>query len=120
VPFQPVNSRSTTAQYTLSVNSLRATAQIGVDVRVARDVAFNERIKATLAFEAYNLLNRQTATVVNTIGYVAVPQYGSGLTTGALSGVLMPVPGLGTGLASQGSADGTNARRCQAELRITF
>jgi hypothetical protein len=120
VPFQPVDSRSTSSQYTLSVNSLRTTAQFAVDLRVARSVSFNDRIKATLAFDAYNLLNRQTATIVNTIGYVATPQYGSGLTTGALSGVLTPVTGLGNGLASQGTADGTNARRCQVELRIAF
>jgi hypothetical protein len=120
VPFQPVNNRSTSTQYTLSVNSLRTTAQYGLDLRVSRSVPFSERVKGIFAFEAYNLLNRQAATVVNTIGYVSTPQYGPGLTTGTQSGVLTPVSSLGAGLASQGSADGTNARRCQLEFRIAF
>jgi hypothetical protein len=32
----------------------------------------------------------------------------------------VPIPGLGTGTASGGFPDGTNARRAQVSLRVTF
>jgi hypothetical protein len=38
----------------------------------------------------------------------------------ATNGVLTPTAGLGAGRASQGFPDGTNARRAQVALRVTF
>lgn len=107
VPFDPVNSLSLGSQYT-------------VNGRLARTLSFGERIKATVAFEAFSILNRQFATAVNTIAYLSVSPIASGLINGPHFGTLMPVPGLGTGIASQGYPDGTNARRAQLAFRIAF
>jgi len=107
VPFDPVNSLSLGSEYSLSA-------------RLARTFAFGERIRATLGFEAYNILNRQYATAVNTIAYLSVAPLAPNLINGPRFGTLLPVPGLGAGIASQGFPDGTNARRAQVVLRIAF
>jgi hypothetical protein len=107
VPFEPVNSLSLGSQYT-------------VNGRLARSFSFRERIKATVAFEAYNILNRQFATAVNTIAYTSAAPLASGLVNGPRYGAMMPVPGLGAGIESQGFPDGTNARRAQVAFRVAF
>jgi hypothetical protein len=56
---------------------------------------------------------------VNPIAYVSTEQYVQGSTVNQV-GVVKPLPSAGTGIASHGSLDGTNARRCQIELRISF
>ncbi len=95
VPFWPTNS--------LDVDQIYR-----VDARVSRSLPFGERVKAYLNFEAFNAFNTITNTSVNTQAYVA-----SG-------GVLRPTANLGTGTASQGFPDGTNARRAQVSLRVVF
>ncbi|MBI4877411.1 MAG: hypothetical protein HY822_22515, partial [Acidobacteria bacterium] len=95
VPFWPVNS--------LDVDQLYR-----VDARVSRSLPFGERVRAYLNFEAFNAFNTITNTSINTQAYVA-----SG-------GVLRPTANLGTGTASQGFPDGTNARRAQVSLRVVF
>lgn len=107
VPFDAVNSLSTGAQYT-------------INARLARTFSFRERIKGTVGFEAFNLLNRQYATTVNTIAYLSVAPLPAGLINGPRSGSLLPVPGLGAGVAAQGFPDGTNARRAQIAFRLAF
>ena len=107
VPIDPVNSVSLGSQYT-------------VNGRLARSFTFRERIKASVAFEAFNILNRQFATSVNTIAYLSVAPLAPGLINGPRSGSLLPVPGLGAGVASQGFLDGTNARRAQVAFRVSF
>jgi hypothetical protein len=59
-------------------------------------------------FEAFNAFNTQYNTAVITTAYTA-----SG-------GVLKPASGVGSGNQSQAFPDGTNARRCQVALRLTF
>jgi hypothetical protein len=107
VPFQPVNSLSTGTQYT-------------IDGRLARTFSFGERIKGTVGLEAFNILNRQYATMVNTIAYLSVSPLNPGLVNGPRAGILLPVPGLGAGIASQSYPDGTNARRAQIAFRLAF
>ena len=107
VPFDTVNSLSLGSQYT-------------INGRLARSFSFRERVKATVAFEAFNVLNRQFATAINNIAYLSVSPLAPGLVNGPHTGMLMPVPGLGTGIASQGFPDGTNARRAQVAFRVAF
>jgi len=95
VPFQDVGSLRTGAQYV-------------VNARVAKVLPFTDRIKGILMFEAFNALNNQYDTSLNTIAYTAT------------LGVLRPVAGVGTGNAADGFPYGTNARRAQVALRIVF
>ncbi len=90
------------------VNSLRNGAQYVVNARVAKVLPFTDRIKGTVGFEAFNVLNNQYSTSLNTIAYTAT------------AGILRPVPGLGTPTAADGFPYGTNARRAQVTLRIVF
>jgi len=90
------------------VNTLPIGAQYNVDARVTRQLPFTERLKGILMFEAYNALNHQNNTSVQTTAFQAV------------SGVIRPVPGLGTPDASYGYPFGTNARRLQLALRLVF
>jgi hypothetical protein len=101
------------------IGSLHTAPQYNLDARVARTFPINARFKGTLAIEVFNLLDRQSATVVNPIAYVSTEQYVQGSTVNQV-GVVKPLPSAGTGIASHGSLDGTNARRCQIELRISF
>jgi hypothetical protein len=95
VPFLPVNSAKTDPEYF-------------VNARISRAIPVNERVRASLLFEAFNLFNTQYNTGINTTAYTA-----SG-------GILKPQAAFGTGNASQAFPDGTNARRMQAGVRIEF
>lgn len=79
-----------------------------VDARIVRSLPFSERVKANLMFEAFNAFNTQYNTAVLTTSYTAV------------GGVLKPLANIGNGTQSQGFPDGTNARRMQVALRLTF
>jgi hypothetical protein len=69
---------------------------------------FTERVQGMVAFEAFNLLNRQSTTMVNNVAYVAT------------AGVLRPVQGVGDPTAADGYPYGSSARRCQLVFRVTF
>ena len=94
VPFYPVNS-------------LHMSPEENLDARLARTISFGERVKATVLFEAFNVLNRQWTTGVNTVAFVAV------------NGLLKPVAGVGAGNASA-VYDTSTARHCQLALRLVF
>ena len=79
-----------------------------VDARLERQLPFNERVKGKLIFEVFNIFNMMYNTSVSTQAYTAA------------AGVLTPNASLRTGTASQGFPDGTNARRAQVALRVTF
>jgi hypothetical protein len=101
VPFLPIGSLNVDQIYT-------------VDGRITRTFPITERVKLNLAFEAFNMFN----TIHNT----SVQQAAYSVNAG---GILKPVLTngvslLGTGSASQGFPDGTNARRCQVAGRVTF
>jgi hypothetical protein len=95
VPFYPVAS-------------FRSGTQDNWNLRFTRALPFTERVKGLLMFEAFNLLNSQPITGVNTIAFTAT------------SGVLHPAPGVGTGNAAVGYPYQTNARSCQVAFRVTF
>jgi hypothetical protein len=78
------------------------------DARLTKIVPFRERWQLHLNFEAFNILNHVSNTAVNTVAYEAK------------DGVLRPVARLGEGVASQGYPDGTNARRAQVSVRVTW
>lgn len=95
VPFWPVNSLNIDREYR-------------VDARLVRSLPFTEKVRGQLMFEGFNVFNTQYNTSVNTSAYIAS------------KGILTPVSGLGTGNQSSGFPDGTDARRCQVALRVTF
>jgi len=102
------------------ISTLKTQPQYGLDMRVSRTLPFTERIKGTVMFEAFNVLNHQFATTLNTIGYTGVTSLPPGAVSGPLSGVLKPVIGLGEGIGAQGYPDGTSARRVQVAFRVVF
>jgi hypothetical protein len=91
-----------------AVDSLRTGAMYNWNARFTRTVPFTERIKGSLMFEVFNILNSQWTTGVNTLAFTAV------------SGVLKPVPSVGLGNTSASYPYGTNARNCQLDFRVTF
>jgi outer membrane receptor protein involved in Fe transport len=98
----------------LPVGTLDVDQTYSVDARVTHIFPVTERVKLNLAFEAFNAFN----TIHNTSVQTAAYSVNSG-------GILKPVLTnglslLGTGTASQGFPDGTNARRCQVALRLIF
>jgi len=90
------------------INSLSLGDIHVVNARLTRNLPFTERFRGQLMFEAFNALNSQFNTAVNSIAYTAQ------------LGVLRPVSGLGAGIASWGPLDGTNARRLQVAFRLAF
>jgi hypothetical protein len=90
------------------INSLKLGGMHPVNARLSRSLPFTDRFRGELMFEAFNALNSQFNTSVNNIAYLAQ------------SGILRPVSGVGTGNASWGPLDGTNARRMQVGFRLVF
>ncbi len=78
------------------------------DARITKQFSIRERVKLDFNFEAFNLFNRVSDTFVLNTAYRAA------------AGVLTPVAGVGTGTASGGFPDGTNARRAQFSMRVSF
>ncbi len=66
------------------------------------------RIRATLAFEVFNVLDKQYTTSLNTIAYIAT------------SGVLRPAAGAGAPNGSSAYPYGSTARRAQIMFRFDF
>jgi hypothetical protein len=79
-----------------------------LDARITKMLPFTERFKLGLNFEAFNVTNTQRDTSLNFTAYTL------------RSGILSPTPGFGTGRASGGFPDGTNARRVQVSARFVF
>jgi hypothetical protein len=95
VPFYPVSSLDIDRTYR-------------VDARVSRNLPFSERVKGSIFFEAFNAFNTQYNTGINTQAFTVSGNH------------VRPVNGVGVGNQSQGFPDGTNARRAQVGLRVTF
>ena len=99
VPFWPVNAGRLDG-----VNKL--------DARLTKRLPISERVNLALSFEAFNVTNSPYNTNI-----------GSGASHNAYAatnGVLAPSVGYGVGTASAGFPDGTNVRRAQVSLRLTF
>jgi hypothetical protein len=80
-----------------------------VDGRLTKAFALpREAASLALNFEVFNLFNNISATSVNQVAYAAI------------GANIVPIPGLGTPTASGGFPDGTNARRAQVSVRVTF
>jgi hypothetical protein len=96
VPFQGVGSLTTGEnQYT-------------VNGRVTRTLPFTERVKGMLMFEAFNVLNNQFTTGINTLAYTVT------------TGVAKPVAGVGAAIAADGYPYGSSARLCRIAFRLMF
>jgi Carboxypeptidase regulatory-like domain len=98
----------------LPVGDLNIDQIYDVDARLTHKWPIGERVKLNLGFEAFNVFNTIHNTAVQTAAY-----------TLAKGGIFKPiltngVSLVGVGTQSQGFPDGTNARRCQALLRVTF
>jgi len=83
-------------------------ASYRADARLSKVLPFNEHYKLYLNFEAFNITNTQYDTDLNFTAYVEK------------GGVLTYQPSFGTGRATAGFPDGTNARRAQVSARFTF
>jgi hypothetical protein len=90
------------------VNTLPLGTHANVDARVSKSLPFTERFKGQLTIEAFNAANHENVSAVNTIAFTSV------------SGVLKPVTGLGTPIASYGYPFGTTARHIQVAFRLEF
>jgi hypothetical protein len=97
----------------LPVGFLNVDQIYGVDARVTRSLPFGERVKANLSFEAFNAFNTIHNTSIQQAAYNVSGNILKPVLTGGVSH-------LGDGSASQGFPDGTNARRMQVALRLTF
>jgi hypothetical protein len=97
VPFEPLNN--------LNLDPI-----MRADARIARKLPFSERFTGFLQFEAFNITNTQYDTTKRSAQYTV---NNSTLT-------LSPIASYGSGSASQGFPDGTNARRAQVSLRLVF
>jgi hypothetical protein len=95
VPFYPLSS--------LDIDRIART-----DARLSKVLAFSDRFKLYLNFEAFNILNHTYFTSVINRAF------------DARTGVLTPSPRYGDGSATQGFPDGTNARRAQVSARFMF
>jgi hypothetical protein len=84
------------------------TNQYTINGRLTRTLPFTERVKGLLMFEAFNALNNQYATAINTIGYTAT------------TGIVKPAAGVGLPIAADGYPFGSSARRCQIAFRLEF
>jgi hypothetical protein len=97
VPFQPVDNLDLDRIYK-------------VDARIAKKLPFTERVTGYLQFEAFNVFNTQYDTSRR------AAEYSLNNTTRTLS----YISSYGTGNSTAASPDGTNARRAQVSLRVTF
>ncbi len=97
------------------IGSLRTPSQYDLDARISRTIGITERFKATLALDAFNALNMQYNTGVNTVAYNAAPiAQKIGIISGPTTGVLTPVGGLGAGNVA------SPARILQLSLRLMW
>jgi hypothetical protein len=78
------------------------------DARVTKLIPIGERYRVYLNFEAFNITNSQVDTSLNSQAFTM------------RGGILSPTVGYGTGRASGGFPDGTNARRAQVSARFIF
>jgi hypothetical protein len=96
----------------LPINSLDVGPQSKIDARLSKLFPIGERVRAMFTFDAFNVLNHRFFTSVNNRMYVYA------LTAGVPT--LTYQSNVGQGTASQGFPDGTNARRLQIGVRVTW
>jgi hypothetical protein len=91
-----------------NVNILPLGSQFNIDARVSKTVPFTARLKGQFTFDAFNATDHKNISAVNTIAYTSV------------LGVISPVIGLGTPIASNGYPFGTTARHVEVAFRLTW
>jgi Carboxypeptidase regulatory-like domain/TonB dependent receptor len=87
---------------------------VQLDGRLIKNIPIHEAQSIQLSFEAINALNHIRNTGVNQLAYKAT--WNAATETGTIT----QQNGIGTGTASAGFPDGTNARRAQVSVRYTF
>lgn len=87
---------------------------VQLDGRLIKSIPIHDTQSIQLSFEAINALNHIRNTGVNQLAYKAT------WNTSTETGTITQQAGAGTGAASAGFPDGTNARRAQVSLRYTF
>jgi hypothetical protein len=92
----------------LQRSSIRQDDVNRADLRLSKVFQIRERFRFQFFLEAFNVTNSQYNTSVRSQAYQAS------------NGVLTPTPRLGEGTQSAGFPDGTNARRAQLGLRLSF
>jgi hypothetical protein len=92
----------------LSRSSIPVDTTNHLDARLTKIFAIKESMNVALSFEAFNVLNVISNTSVVQNAYFAT------------GNVIKAGVGVGTGTASSGFPDGTNARRAQVSARFTF
>ncbi len=90
------------------INSLKGQYQTQVNARLSKSVPINEKIKGSLIFEGFNVLNRQYTTSVSPVAY--------SVTSGAIRGVT----GAGEPIASQGYPGQLTARTMRLAFQLVF
>src|SRR5262249_42088779 len=88
-----------------------------VDLRVARQFTFTERVRLALVGEAFNLFNFTNFYSVNTTEY-NYSAAGSGVCAGHTNGCLVANPAFFAPLTSNNNLSG--ARQLQISARLTF
>ena len=97
VPFQPVSNLDLDRIYK-------------VDARLAKILPINDRVNVELHFEAFNVFNTPYDTSRRATEYDFT----------AATNTLRYRPDYATGSSTAASPDGTNARRAQVSVRVTF
>jgi hypothetical protein len=95
------------------LNSLDLDQRATLDARISKIVPFSERLKLTLSFEAFNIMNHTYIT-----GRIADKWVLSGNTTA--TPVLTPYARYAEANQAQGFPDGTNSRRAQVSARLVW
>jgi outer membrane receptor protein involved in Fe transport len=99
IPFQPISS--------LNIDTIER-----IDLRLSKEFPLTERFKAMFSFDAFNVFNHTYFTSVST------QEYRYSLVNNVPT--LSPITGFGQGSATQGFPDGTNARRLQLGVRLSW
>jgi hypothetical protein len=100
---------------TQPIGSLKLSPIRSLDARLSKTFDFADRVKVTALFEAFNALNNQFTTAVNTVQYVAAATAPpNGAINGPTTGLLKPAAGFGAPIA------GSAARTAQIGLRVSF
>lgn len=78
------------------------------DARLSKILPLAEQVRLYVNFDVFNVFNHVSNTVIETRAFTAT------------AGVIRPNASYGSGKASGGFPDGTNARRAQFSVRVTF
>ena len=90
------------------VNTLPLGSQFNIDARLSKTVPFTSRLAGTFTIDAFNLTDHRNVTAVNTIAFTS------------FLATISPVSGLGTPIASYGSAFGSTSRHLLLSFHVTW